>query len=146
LSDVDRLLAGNPGNREGLDLKKVALYRQGKNQLAQRRYDESYQTLTYLAKLQPDYEDTSALLRQARERLSDQRYSEGIRRYRDEKLAQAIAQWRSVLEVDPQHAGGPLRASPSSSPRGGPWAGRSDAALYPILDIDSPGQVGTLLR
>src|SRR5262249_14457218 len=44
LSDVDRFLAGSPGNREGLTLKKQVLYRQGKTQLGDKRYDESYRT------------------------------------------------------------------------------------------------------
>jgi len=31
------------------------------------------------------------------------RYNEGLRLYRDEKLEQAIMQWRSVLDLDPRH-------------------------------------------
>jgi tetratricopeptide (TPR) repeat protein len=105
LGDVDRFLASDPRSREGLDLKKAVLYRQGKNQLAQRKFGDSYRTLTQLAKLQPEYEDSASLLRQARTRLVDQHYSDGIRLYREEKLMEAIAEWRVVLELDPEHAG-----------------------------------------
>jgi tetratricopeptide (TPR) repeat protein len=105
LGDVDRYLASDPRSREGLDLKKAVLYRHGKNQFAQRKYGDSYRTLTQLAKLQPDYEDSANLLRQARTRLVDQHYSDGIRLYREEKLKEAIGEWRAVLELDPQHAG-----------------------------------------
>lgn len=105
LGDVDRFLAGNPRSREGLDLKKAVLYRQAKGQLAEQKYSDSFRTLTQLAKLQPDYEDSANLLRQTRTRLVDQYYSDGIRLYREEKLKDAIAQWRAVLELDPQHAG-----------------------------------------
>ena len=33
-----------------------------------------------------------------------QRYQEGLRLFREELLEDAIAQWRSVLELDPKHA------------------------------------------
>jgi tetratricopeptide (TPR) repeat protein len=104
VSDVDKFLGGNPGNREALDLKKQVLYTQGKTQFEQRKYDESYQALTQLAKLQPNYEDSAKLLQQARARIVERRYSEGIRLFREEKLPEAVAEWRIVLELDPQHA------------------------------------------
>jgi tetratricopeptide (TPR) repeat protein len=104
LADVDKFLASSPSNREGIDLKKVALYRHGKKQLDQRQWDDSYRTLTQLARLQPDYQDASRLLQQARTRSIERHYSEGLRLYQAEKLPEAIAEWRVVLEVDPQHA------------------------------------------
>ncbi|MCI0547436.1 MAG: LysM peptidoglycan-binding domain-containing protein [Candidatus Rokubacteria bacterium] len=104
LADVDRLLAGSPGNREGLDLKKALLYRQAKGQLDQKKLDQGYKTLTQLARVDPNYEDASALLKQTRVRLVESHYSEGLRLYREEKLTQAIGEWRVVLEIDPQHA------------------------------------------
>jgi tetratricopeptide (TPR) repeat protein len=103
LSDLDRLLAGSPGNRDAVALKKQALYQQGKAQLAERRYDASYRALAQLAKLQPDYEDSPALLRQVRARAVEQHYSQGVRLYREEKLAEAVSEWQTVLELDPQH-------------------------------------------
>jgi tetratricopeptide (TPR) repeat protein len=104
LGDLDKLLAGDPGNREGADLKKAVLYRQGKAQFEQKNYDASYRTLNVLARLQPDYEDVPKLLQQTKGRAVDQHYQEGIRFYREEKLPEAIAEWRVVLELDPQHA------------------------------------------
>jgi tetratricopeptide (TPR) repeat protein len=104
VSDVDKFLGGNPGNREALDLKKQALYTQGKTQFEQRKYDESYQALAQLAKLQPNYEDGAKLLQQARVRVVERHYSEGIRLFREEKLPEAVAEWRIVLALDPQHA------------------------------------------
>ena len=104
LADVDKLLASQPGNAEGLALKKQALYRQGKSQFDAQRYTESYRTLTQLAAIAPDYEGSAALLRQARQRLVDHHYGQGIRLYREEKLAEAVKEWRTVLELDPQHA------------------------------------------
>lgn len=104
LADLDRLLASTPGNREALDLKKVALYRHGRALLAQKQYDESYRALSQLARLAPNYEDGGRLLGQARGRVVDRHYSEGIRLYREEKLPEAIAEWKVILEMEPQHA------------------------------------------
>lgn len=104
LSDVDRFLADNPGNVDGIAVKKQALYQQGRAQLDSRRYGESYRTLVQLARLQPDYEDSAQLLLQARGRAVEQHYTQGVRLYQQEKLTDAIAEWRIVLELDPQHA------------------------------------------
>jgi len=104
LADVDQLLASTPRNPEALALKKSVLYSQGKAQLAHRKYRDSLATLTQLAKIAPDYEDSSALLRQTRTRLVEEHYNSGVRFYREEKLPEAIAEWKAVLEIDPQHA------------------------------------------
>jgi tetratricopeptide (TPR) repeat protein len=104
VADVDRFLATHPRHPEGLSIKKTALYRQGKAQLEARQYSESYRTLVQLARLQPDQADAAALLREARGRAVDQHYTRGVRLYREEKLTEAITEWREVLEIDPQHA------------------------------------------
>ena len=104
VATVDKFLAGKPGDREGLTLKKQALYGHAKTQMDARKYPESIQTLNQLARLQPDYEDVPALLRQARTRIIEQHYTQGVRYYREEKLKEAIAEWRLVLEMDPSNA------------------------------------------
>ena len=104
LGTVDKYLARKPGDREGLTLKKQALYGQAKGQIQARQYPESIQSLTLLTRLQPDYEDAPALLKQARTRLVEQHYTQGVRFYREEKLKEAISEWRVVLEMDPNHA------------------------------------------
>lgn len=104
LADLDRLLAAEPNNTEALGLKKQALYRQAQSQLGARNYGESYRTLTALNQLSPNYEDSATLLQQARRAMVDEHYSQGLRLYRQEKLAEAIGEWRVVLEFDPQHA------------------------------------------
>jgi tetratricopeptide (TPR) repeat protein len=104
IATVDKFLAGKPGDREGLTLKKQALYAQAKSQMDARQYQESFQSLNQVARLQPDYEDVPSLLRQARTRLVEQHYTQGVRFYREEKLKEAIAEWRVVLEMDPGNA------------------------------------------
>jgi tetratricopeptide (TPR) repeat protein len=104
LADVDRVLGGSTPPPEALDLKKAILYGLGKSQIEQRKYMDSYETLTRLARLAPTYRDAPALLRQVRDRLVQQHYSEGLRLYREERIEEAIAEWRLVLELDPHHS------------------------------------------
>jgi tetratricopeptide (TPR) repeat protein len=104
LADVDRVLASNAQNHDAAELKKAVLYGLGKTQLGQRKYDESARTLTQLARLAPNYQDSPVLLRQARERAAQQHYAQGLQLYREEKLQEAIVQWKSVLEYEPDHA------------------------------------------
>jgi tetratricopeptide (TPR) repeat protein len=103
LGDIDKVLAGDPANREGLTLKKLVLYRHGKNLYEQKNYDASFRTLTTLVKLQSDYEDVGRLLPAARTRAVEQHYQAGIRLYREEKLPQAVAEWKQVLDLEPDH-------------------------------------------
>ncbi|PYM81568.1 MAG: hypothetical protein DME13_19805 [Candidatus Rokuibacteriota bacterium] len=103
LADIDRYLAENPRDREGAELKKLALYRQGQAALEAKKYDDSYRALTQLARIQPDYQDVARLLPEARRQVIDRHYQEGIRLFREEKLPEAIAEWKIVLEMDPQH-------------------------------------------
>lgn len=103
LADLDRYLAQNPRDREGAELRKLALYRQGQSAFEEKKYDDSYRALTQLARLQPDYQDVARLLPQARRHVVDRHYQEGIRLFREEKLPEAIAEWRIVLELEPQH-------------------------------------------
>jgi tetratricopeptide (TPR) repeat protein len=104
LGTVDKYLAGKPGDRDGIALRKQALYGQAKSQMEAKQYPESIQSLTMLTRMQPDYEDAPALLKQARTRTIEQHYTQGVRFYREEKLKEAIAEWRVVLEMDPNHA------------------------------------------
>jgi tetratricopeptide (TPR) repeat protein len=104
LADVDRVLAGNAQNPDAGELKKAILYGLGKSQLGQRRYDESVRTLIQLTRLAPTYQDSPVLLKQARERAAQQHYAQGLQLYREEKLEDAIGQWKAVLEYEPEHA------------------------------------------
>ena len=104
LADLDRFLGQNPGHAEGVELRKLVLYRQGQALLEQKNYGDSFRTLSVLARLQPDYEDVATLLKQARRSATDRHYQEGLRLFRAERLAEAIREWRIVLEFDPEHA------------------------------------------
>jgi tetratricopeptide (TPR) repeat protein len=104
LADVDRALASNAQNPDAAELKKAVLYGLGKSQFGQRKYEDSVKTFVQLARLAPAYQDSPALLKQARERAAQQHYAQGLQLYREEKLEDAIAQWKAVLEYEPEHA------------------------------------------
>jgi tetratricopeptide (TPR) repeat protein len=103
LADLERYLAQNPRDRDGVELRKLALYRHGQTALEEKKYDDSYRALTQLARLQPDYQDVPRLLQQARRQVIDYHYQEGIRLFREEKLPEAIAEWKVVLEMEPNN-------------------------------------------
>jgi hypothetical protein len=103
LADIDRYITLNPADRELVELKKLTLYRQGYFQLEQKSYDEGYRTLRQLARLQPDYLDVTSLVQQARRQVIDHHYQEGIRHFREERLEEAVVEWRRVLDMEPQH-------------------------------------------
>jgi tetratricopeptide (TPR) repeat protein len=104
LADVDSVLASNAQNPDAAELKKAVLYGLGKSQLGQRKYEDSVKTLVQLARLAPAYQDSPTLLKQARERAAQQHYAQGLQLYREEMLEDAIAQWKTVLEYEPEHA------------------------------------------
>src|SRR5262249_17921574 len=104
LADVDRVLAGNAQNPDAVELKKAVLYGLGKSQLGQKKYDDSVRTLVLLARLSPTYQDSPTLLKQAKTSAAQLHYAQGLQLYREEKLEDAITQWKAVLEFDPDHA------------------------------------------
>jgi tetratricopeptide (TPR) repeat protein len=103
LAGVERLLDGNPHNAEWVELKKSILYAFGKASLDQKRYDDSYHSFSQLARLDPKYHDGGELARQTRLLAIQHHYNEGIRLYREEQVEAAIAEWRLVLQYEPQH-------------------------------------------
>ena len=89
----------------GEDVRKPdALYAAAQADLAEQRDEDAHRALAQLVKVSPGYKDSATLLRNVRARLVQQRYQEGLRLLREERLEAAIEQWRGVLELDPKHA------------------------------------------
>ena len=84
--------------------KPDALYAAAQAHLAEQRDEEAHRALAQLVNGSPGYKDSATLLRNVRARLVQQRYQEGLRLLREERLEAAIEQWRGVLELDPRHA------------------------------------------
>ena len=70
--------------------------------LAEGRDDDAYRVLTQLRRVKGGYKDSAMLVRNVRAKLARQHYQEGLRLFREEKLEQAIGEWRIVLEIDPR--------------------------------------------
>lgn len=104
LASADRYLSSNPRSTEALDVKKSALYEQAKAFFNQRKFPESLRIFEQLARLAPNFQDSNRLAADARTRVVQDNYSEGVRLFREEKLSEAIARWRTVLEYEPSHA------------------------------------------
>jgi tetratricopeptide (TPR) repeat protein len=105
LSTIDRFLGQNPRSSEAVDLKRAVLLQQGKTLSEQNKLTDSFEVLTQLAKLSPKGTAVSSLLGNVRGRLVQQHYNQGVRLYREKKLAAAISEWRTVLQYDPNHEG-----------------------------------------
>jgi tetratricopeptide (TPR) repeat protein len=103
LSTIDQFLIQNPRNSEAIDLKRTVLFHQGKTLAEQNKLTDSYAALNQLAKLSPKDKAVTSLLTNVRGRLIQQHYNQGIRLYREEKLPEAVAEWRTVLQYDPSH-------------------------------------------
>jgi tetratricopeptide (TPR) repeat protein len=100
-----RPLTASPPRPLGEDARKPdALYASAQAHLAEQRDEEAYRALAQLMSLSPGYKDSAMLLRNVRARLVQQRYQEGLRLLREERLEAAIEQWRGALELDPKHA------------------------------------------
>jgi tetratricopeptide (TPR) repeat protein len=84
--------------------KPETLYAAAQAHLAEQRDEEAHRALAQLVSVSPGYKDSATLLRNVRARLVQQRYQEGLRLLREERLEAAIDQWRGVLELDPRHA------------------------------------------
>jgi tetratricopeptide (TPR) repeat protein len=98
--------AGSAGHEAngGTAEKPEALYGRAKAHLADGRDEDAYRALSQFARLSPGYADSAQLLRDVRSRLVRQRYGDGLRLFREDRLEEAIVKWRGVLELDPQHA------------------------------------------
>ena len=105
LATLDRFIGQNPRSGEALDLKRTILLQQGKTLLEQNKLGDSFTALTQLAKLSPKDASVSSLLANVRSRLVQQHYNQGISLYREERLPEAVVEWRSVLQYDPGHDG-----------------------------------------
>jgi tetratricopeptide (TPR) repeat protein len=84
--------------------KPEALYASARTHIADGRDEDAYRALAQLARLGPGHADSAQLLRDVRSRLVRQRYQDGLRLFREDRLEEAIVKWRGVLELDGGHA------------------------------------------
>jgi len=105
LTTLDRFLSQNPRSTEGVELKRTALFQQGKLLSDQKKYAESFTVLNQLVKLSPKDQESTTLFTSVKNQLVQDHYNQGLRYYREEKLQAAITEWRTVLQYDSNHEG-----------------------------------------
>ncbi|HEX9453591.1 MAG TPA: hypothetical protein VGA27_04510, partial [Candidatus Binatia bacterium] len=105
LSTIDRFLGQNPRSSEAMELKRTVMLQQGKTLSEQNKLADSLAVLTQLAKLNPKDSAVSTLLTNVRGRFVQEHYNQGVRLFRDEKLPEAVSEWRTVLQYEPNHEG-----------------------------------------
>jgi len=105
LSTIDSFLGQNPRSSEAVDLKRTVMLQQGKSLSDQNKLADSLTVLTQLAKLNPKDNAVTSLLTNVRGRFVREHYNQGVRLFRDEKLPEAVSEWRTVLQYEPNHEG-----------------------------------------
>ena len=73
--------------------------------MEQNKLLDAYTAVNQLVKASPKDSAATSLLTQVRGRLVQQHYNQGMQLFRDEKLAAAVAEWRTVLQYEPAHDG-----------------------------------------
>jgi tetratricopeptide (TPR) repeat protein len=99
-----RVEGARPESIPGTTEKPEALYAAARTHLAEGRDEDAYRALVQLTRVNSGFGDAARLLRDLRPRLVRQRYREGLRLFRDERIEDAIEKWRGVLELEPGHA------------------------------------------
>jgi tetratricopeptide (TPR) repeat protein len=84
--------------------KPDVLYAAARAHLAAGRDEQAYHSLVQLERSNPGYGDSATLLRRIRARLVREHYHEALRLFGEERIEEAIEQWRRVLTIDPTHA------------------------------------------
>ncbi|MCP4745972.1 MAG: LysM peptidoglycan-binding domain-containing protein [Desulfobacteraceae bacterium] len=100
---TDKILIKYPGNPTAQSLFTAAHYALGKQMLDQHKDAEAFKALSVI---NPDYQDTSHLLAQARGRLNaraETHYRNGVKFFLNENLVSAIEQWKKVVKLNPNH-------------------------------------------
>ncbi len=100
---VNPILEEVPDHPEARDLSNFAYYQLGKQLYNDNKYLASIDMFSHVS---PDYKDTEQLLNSIRMKMEQQAdvfYKQGVKYFINEKLQKAIAEWRRVLALAPDH-------------------------------------------
>ena len=99
----EEILKHVPLNKKAFDLANASYYQKGVMLDIQKEYLKS---LDMFCKVDSEYKDVKqkvALQRKVIKDLADQYYKTGVKFYIDEKIQNAIMEWRKTLAFDPDH-------------------------------------------
>jgi tetratricopeptide (TPR) repeat protein len=99
-SIAGEILLSDPSNKEARDLTNASHYQMGKALHQEKKYRE---TLEQLGLVDPKYRDVREWIISVKRQLAEVYYINGIKYYTQEKLDQAIQEWRETLKLNPQH-------------------------------------------
>ena len=99
-SITEEILLSDPSNKEARDLTNASYYQMGKALHQGKKYREA---LEQLSRVDPKYRDVRDRIVSVKRQLAEVHYINGIKYYTQEKLDQAIQEWRETLNLNPQH-------------------------------------------
>jgi tetratricopeptide (TPR) repeat protein len=99
-SITEEILLSDHSNKEARDLTNASYYQMGKALHQEKKYREA---LEQLSRVDPKYRDVREWIVSVKRQLAEVHYINGIKYYTQEKLDQAIQEWRETLNLNPQH-------------------------------------------
>ena len=97
---TEEILLSDPLNKEARDLTNASYYQMGKALHQGKKYREA---LEQLSRVDPKYRDVKKWIVSVKRQLAEVHYINGIKYYTQEKLDQAVQEWRETLNLNPQH-------------------------------------------
>ncbi|MEW6186850.1 MAG: hypothetical protein AB1585_14040 [Thermodesulfobacteriota bacterium] len=101
LTAAEKVLAGDPANKQAKGLITEAGYLQGKGLLQAKKYGDA---LIAFNRVDPGYRDIKEAILFAKKQLSEAHYLQGVKYYSDQELEKAIKEWETALIHDPGHS------------------------------------------
>lgn len=103
IRELQKAKARHPNDPEIQKYLNLSWYNSGISWFKKNEFKKALDSFT---KLNANYENVTDYIRKSRQGLKNKAeytYKLGLKYYREQKLQEAITQWNSVLEIDPEH-------------------------------------------
>jgi tetratricopeptide (TPR) repeat protein len=100
VSVTEEILLNDPSNKEARDLMNASYYQMGKQFSQEKKYREALEQFDHV---DSGYKDVKKLTTLVKNQLAEVHYINGIKFFTDEKLDNAIQEWKETLSLNPQH-------------------------------------------
>jgi tetratricopeptide (TPR) repeat protein len=101
LSIAESVLKYESTNSAALNIVNASNYEMGKMANAAKKYDEA---LRYFRRVHPGYRDVKKVMITTQNLLAEVHYNTGVKYYVNDKIEQAIREWKETLTFNPKHA------------------------------------------